>query len=142
MTVDEFHRLSAVHDHGVVHVACHKTSKTYGSARLVLSEEYHRHAATFVTVRSGIVPQTCPYLFATASGSSMLASHLTTSMTEAFRCDSLAVLDRRDTRVRTRRRNSGRTTSPARVRPTASRARCTICRATYSIVSPRSRRVT
>ncbi|KAI0224928.1 hypothetical protein LSAT2_024092, partial [Lamellibrachia satsuma] len=64
---NEFHRSSAVHGHRVVHVACYKTSTTYGSARLVLSEEYHRISATFVTVRSGIVPQTCPYPFATAS---------------------------------------------------------------------------
>ena len=123
MTVDEFHRSSAGHGHGVVHMACHKTSTTYGSARLVLSEEYHRPAATFVTVRSGIVPQTCPYLFATASGGSLPASHLTASKTEAFRRDSLAVQDRRDTRARSRRRDSGRSTSPALVRPTASRAR-------------------
>ena len=44
-------------------------------------------------------------------------------MTEAFRRDSLAVQDRRDTRARSRRRDSGRSTSPALVRPTASRAR-------------------
>ena len=47
-----------------------------------------------------------------------------------------------DTRARSRRRDSGRRTSPALVRPTASRARCKTCRATCSIVSPRSRRVT
>ena len=142
MTVDEFHRSSAVHGLRVVHVACHKTSTTYGSARLALSEESHRHAATFVTVRSGIVPQTCPYPFSTASGGSLPASHLTASTTEAFRRDCLAVLDRRDTRARSRRRDSRSRTSPALVRPTASMARCTTCRSTCSIVSPRSRLVT
>lgn len=95
MTVDEFDRSSAVHGHHVVHVACHKTSSTYGSARLVLSDETHRHAATLVTVRSGVVPRSCPYLFATASGGSLPASHLTTAMTEAFRRDGLVVSDRR-----------------------------------------------
>ena len=121
MTVDEFHRSSAVHGLRVVHMACHKTLTTYGSARLALSEESHRHAATFVTVRYGIVPQTCPYPFAIASGGSLPASHLTASMTEVFRRDSLAVLDRRDTRARSRRRDSSSRTSPALVRPTASR---------------------
>ena len=46
MTVDEFHRSSAVHGHGVVHVACHKTSTTYGSARLVWTRVHDHGDAT------------------------------------------------------------------------------------------------
>ena len=114
----------------------------YGSTRLVLSDESHRHAKAFEAMRSGTVPQTWPYLFTTTSGGSLPSSHLTTAMTEAFRRDGLVVLDRRGnactiTATQLRKAHIAHARSAGRQLAT-----CTTCRATCSIVSPRSRRVT
>lgn len=94
MTMHEFDHSSVVSDHWVIRVASHKTSSTYGSALVVVCAATHGHMQTFVTVRSGNVPDSSACFFCSSNGSRLSASHLTERLTEAFRRDGLVVRDR------------------------------------------------
>ena len=141
MTVDEFHRSSAVHGHRVVQWRVTRRRRTdlrdwCCRTRVIATRRRSWRCDPAPCRRRG---RTCSRLPAAAA-----CRRLTSPprWPRRFVATAWSCLTDAETRALSRRRYSGRRTSPAFVRPAASRATCTTCRATCSIVSPRSRRVT
>ena len=100
MTVLELEMAATYESHRIVRVVTQKTSATYGSALVVVSDATYRHMTAFVRDSRGLhVPDAASpsgYVFASAgSGRALTASYLATCMTDAFRRDGFVVLNRR-----------------------------------------------
>lgn len=78
----------------IIHVQSHKTSATYGSARLVLSETTKQHMERFVRLRAAVVPKDSEMFFCTALGKPLQVCVLSSILTDAFVRDGVAISDR------------------------------------------------
>ena len=95
MTTTEFDSATAFGPSSIIHVSSHKTSASFGSARIVVSAESNRLMKAFDTVRNLAVENANRQatFFCTVAGKRLHACQMTNAFTYAYRRDGIVVHD-------------------------------------------------
>ena len=95
MTANEFDSATAFGPSSIIHGSSHKTSASFGSARIVVSAESNRLMKAFDTVRNLAVENADSQasFFCTVAGKRLHACQMTNAFTEAYRRDGIVVRD-------------------------------------------------